>query len=206
MTSNKSNICSLIESDLRVLPKSAFAIHPGIICLPRKSFWEAIWAATNTDDVISHCCPTLASQCCLFVFVFLLFFSYQVKSNLLSIKYLSCRGFNSGCCSAVQSERPIKRTSKSPFSKNFCDKKADLLQRSIKRKERKKCCIVFVTLDALCTICCRSPITCIFLLEKLTSADCPHFPFHPRAYKSSFISLKDILTNRLQPEQGFKDS
>lgn len=43
MTYNKSNICCLIKSDIKVLPKSAFAIRPETTCYPGKSFWERFW-------------------------------------------------------------------------------------------------------------------------------------------------------------------
>lgn len=63
--------------------------------------------------------------------------------------------------------------------------------------------------NVLCTMSCRSPITCLFLIDKLCKvrcAECSHFHFHIIACNPSCVLLKDVLTHRLQPEEGLNDS
>lgn len=65
------------------------------------------------------------------------------------------------------------------------------------------------TFNKLCTVSCRSPVTCLFLIDKLckvTYAECSHFHFHLNECNSAFILLKDVRRHCLQPEEGFNDS
>lgn len=52
MTCNKSNICCLIKSDIRALPKSSLRYSPWNYLLAEKILLGKVLAA-NTDDVIS---------------------------------------------------------------------------------------------------------------------------------------------------------